>query len=96
MGSAPKKIKINVGEVEVIDIPTMYGMSDEQYREFVQSGELMYVDHHDVLRSYPADYPIATTREQLDIYIEELQRLRGKMVSGSKGTVTEIDSEGVN
>lgn len=80
MSSLPKRIKLQSRELEVVDIPTMYEMSDEQYREFIASGELMYVDHHDVLRSYVADYPIATTREQMDMYIKELQRLRDKMV----------------
>lgn len=67
-------------ELEVVDIPTMYEMSDGQYREFIASGELIYIDHHDVLRSYVADYPFATTREQMDIFIQELQKLRDKMV----------------
>jgi hypothetical protein len=79
MSLAPTKIKLNARELEVVDIPTMYRMSDEQYREFVKSGELLYVDHHDVLRSYVADYPLATSQAQLDILIEELHRLRGKL-----------------
>lgn len=85
--SSIQKIKVNVGEVEVVDIPTMYQMSDDEYRDFIHQGGLgglMYVDHHDVLRSFVADYPLATTREQLDILIEELQGLRSKMVSRSK------------
>jgi len=94
MGSTPKKIKLQSRELEVVDIPTMHGLSDEEYRDFIQSGELMYVDHHEVLRSYPADYPIATTREQLDIYIAELQRLRDTMVSRSENGATEIDDVG--
>ena len=81
MSSMPEKFKFNVGEIESYDNPTMRNMTEEQYRRFVQNGELMYVDHHDVLRSYIADYPLAATREQLDILIEELQKLRGKMVS---------------
>lgn len=78
MSSMPKTIKLQSRELEVVDIPTMYEMSDEQYRYFLESGELIYVDHHDNLRSFVADYPIATTREQLDIYIEELHKLRNK------------------
>lgn len=45
-------------EIECVDIPTMCGMSDDKYWEFLRQGELgglMYVDHHDVLRSYVAD-----------------------------------------
>jgi hypothetical protein len=79
MSSELTKIKINVGEVEVVDIPTMNGMSNEQYREFIRNDGLILVDHHDVLRSSIAGYPLATTREQLDILIQELQALRSKM-----------------
>ncbi len=38
-------------------------------RKFLREGELgglMYVDHHDFLRSFVADYPLATTLEQLE------------------------------
>jgi hypothetical protein len=79
MISGPSKITVNVGEVEVVDIPTMNGMSNEQYRDFIRNDGLVLVDHHNVLRSSIAGYPLATTREQLDILIEELQMLRSKM-----------------
>ena len=81
------KIKFPMNEIECVDIPTMRGMSDNEYREFLREGELgglMYVDHHDVLRSYVADYPLATTREQFDILIEHLQTLRSKMAPRRK------------
>lgn len=77
MSSVPK-IKLN-REIEAVDIPTMSGMSDGEYRDFIQGDGLVFIDHHNVLRSSIADYPIATTREQLDIFIEELQRQRGKL-----------------
>ncbi len=78
MSLAPKKIKLS-REIETVDIPTMSNMSDEQYRNFVQGDGLFFIDHHSILRSSVADYPIAATREQLDIFIEELQRRRGKL-----------------
>ena len=81
------KIKFPLKEIECVDIPTMRGMSDAEYREFLSEGGLgglMYVDHHDVLRSYVADYPLATTLEQFDILIEYLQTLRRKMVPRRK------------
>ena len=61
----------------------MREMSDSEYREFLREGELgglMYVDHHDVLRSYVADYPLATTLQQFDILIDHLHTQRRKMV----------------
>ena len=83
MSSGPEKSKMNAGDVEVVDIPTMHGMSTEQYRDFIRNDGLLYVDRHNILRSSVTGYPIATTPEQLDIFIEELQRLRNKM-KGSK------------
>jgi hypothetical protein len=80
--SSITKIQFPMKEIECVDIPTMSRMSDDKYLEFLRQGELgglMYVDHHDVLRSYVADYPLATSREQVDILMEYLQTLRSKM-----------------
>ena len=74
----PKKIKL-MTEMDVVDSPTMHKLTDDQYREFLQDSGLMWVDHHDILRSTPAGYPLATRRAQVDILIEELQRLRDKV-----------------
>ena len=79
MTSHPKKITSTV-EIETVDIPTMTQLSDAEYRKFVQEDGLVFVDHHDVLRSSAAGYPLATTLEQIDILVEELQKLRSKMV----------------
>jgi hypothetical protein len=89
MSSVLKKIKVN-REIEAVDIPTMNEMSDDEYRNFIQSDELIFIDHHNVLRSSIADYPIATTREQLDIFIEELQRQRGKL-EAVRGDLHELE-----
>ena len=89
MSSMPK-IKVTVEEVECFDIPTMYEMSEDEYRESIDYG-LVFVDHHEVLRSHVAGYPIATTREQLDIFIEELQKLRQKMVSKRADHLVSVD-----
>lgn len=67
-------------EIEAIDIPTMRRMSTENYQQFLANGELFWVDHHDVLRSTPAEYPIATTRQQLDMLIKALETCRERMV----------------
>jgi Bacterial RNA polymerase, alpha chain C terminal domain len=91
MSSVLKKIKVN-REIEAVDIPTMNKMSDDEYRKFIQSDELIFIDHHNVLRSSIADYPIATTREQLDIFIEELQRQRGKL-EAVRGDLHELEPE---
>ncbi len=80
MSSQPKKISITV-DIETVDIPTMVKMTNEEYREYVHNDGLVFVDHHDVLRSSAAAYPLATTLEQFDILIDELQKLRSNMVS---------------
>lgn len=61
-------------EVEAVDIPTMLEMSESEYREYLDGG-LLFVDHHDVLRSAPAEYPLAVTRAQLQMLIQHLQGL---------------------
>lgn len=91
MSSVLKKIKVN-REIEAVDIPTMNEMSDDEYRNFIQVDGLVFIDHHNVLRSSIADYPIATTREQLDIFIEELQRQRGKL-EAVRGDLHELEPE---
>lgn len=73
----PRRFKQNL-EVESIDIHSMYALTDEEYRTYVD-GDLVFVDHHDVLRVANTTCPLATTREQLDIFIDELQRLRETM-----------------
>jgi len=80
MSSQPKKISITV-DIETVDIPTMVKMTNEEYREYLHNDGLVFVDHHDVLRSSAAAYPLATTLEQFDILIDELQKLRSNMVS---------------
>jgi hypothetical protein len=65
-------------EVEAVDIHTMSGMSLEDYRAYVTDG-LLWVDHHDVLRSQPAGYPLATNKEQLRALIARLKALEPKL-----------------
>lgn len=65
-------------EVESVDIRGMHLMTPEEYRYYV-SNDMLLVDHHDILRSHIAGYPIATNKEQLDILIEVLNELRSKL-----------------
>jgi hypothetical protein len=60
------------------DIPAMFQMSDDEYREYVRN-DLLFVDHHGVLRCGPAGYGLATTRGQLDILMTELGALRSEI-----------------
>jgi hypothetical protein len=65
-------------EIEAADIPTMYKMSADEYKLYIEN-ELLIVDHHDVLRSQIAQYPLAVTREQLLILITYLQSLESRV-----------------
>jgi hypothetical protein len=63
------------------DIPTMQQMPDAGYASYLDGG-LFFVDHHDVLRSCFGDYPIAATPRQVDLLIEYLQEIKGRMETG--------------
>lgn len=65
-------------EIEAADIPTMYNMSPTEYSQYI-ANELLFVDHHDVLRSQIAQYPLAVTREQISILITYLQSLESRV-----------------
>jgi len=65
-------------EIDAVDIPTMYKMSIDEYRQYIET-ELFFVDHHDVLRSAIAQYPLAVTHEQLRALITYLQSLDSKV-----------------
>ena len=66
-------------EFRPVDGITMYDMTDEEYRDHVKHGGLFDLDHQNCLRSTSHSFFIATTREQLDILVEELGKFRDKM-----------------
>ena len=67
-------------EVEAVDIQTMAKMSVEVYKTYLREG-LLFVDHHDVLRSVPAEYPLAVTKEQFKALLAYLKELEPKVGS---------------
>jgi hypothetical protein len=71
-------------EIEATDIPTMSRMQNSEYWDFLKRGELFFVDHHDILRSTPAEYPLATNRQQLDMLIESLKEFRDRMTDNQE------------
>ena len=71
------KLSVTVDE-SAVDIPTMYRMSIGEYQMYVET-ELLFVDHHDVLRSGPGEYPLAVTREQLRVLIAHLKSLEHRV-----------------
>lgn len=65
-------------DVTAVDIPTMAEMTIDEYNEYLRTGLLM-VDHHDVLRSEPAGYPIAVNKAQLRALITYLETLEPRV-----------------
>lgn len=78
MGVKPPVHKCKM-DVDMIDLHDLFKLSDADYREFVRDNGLTFLDSHRVLRVASCDSGLATTREQLDILIEELQALRPEM-----------------
>jgi hypothetical protein len=72
-----KTIKVNT-EVEVVDIPTMGEMNIDDYKDYLDEG-LFFVDHHSVLRSLPAGYPIAVTKTQFKALVDYIKSLESKV-----------------
>jgi hypothetical protein len=66
-------------DAEALDIPAMRELDVEAYKAYVRD-HLLWVDHHEVLRSTLAEYPYATTPEQVDAFIEVLKECRARMV----------------
>ncbi len=65
-------------DVEAVDIQTMADMSPANYETYLRDG-LFFVDHHDVLRSTPAQYPLAVTRQQYKALMAYLKELRPRI-----------------
>lgn len=54
-------------------------MNTEEYRQVLRDGAILWIDHHDFVRSTFSEEIFATNREQLDALIEHLQAYRAKM-----------------
>ena len=67
-------------KVITMDIPSMLELSDDEYRNIID-GEMFLVDHHEILRLETTGQPIATSIEQLNILIEELEKMKVRMAS---------------
>ncbi|MBS0220377.1 MAG: hypothetical protein JSR91_06505 [Proteobacteria bacterium] len=67
-------------EIEAADIRTMKAMSLGDYEAYLRDGNgLVWVDHHDVLRSGIAGYPIAANKAQLRAFIAYLRELEHRL-----------------
>ncbi|WP_019578286.1 hypothetical protein [Curvibacter lanceolatus] len=71
-------------DVVAVDIQTMGDMSMEDYNEYLRSG-LLNVDHHDILRSEPAGYPLAVTKKQFKALMDYLKEIEPKVGISNPG-----------
>lgn len=60
--------------VVAVGIDTMGDMSMKDYEEYLRNG-LLTVDHHDILRSEPAGYPLAVTKAQFKALLAYLNEI---------------------
>jgi hypothetical protein len=74
----PNKTFTQRQDVTAVDIQAMAEMSLQDYEEYLRSGLIM-VDHHDVLRSEPAGYPLAVTKAQFKALLKYLEQLEPKV-----------------
>jgi hypothetical protein len=65
-------------EVTAVHIQTMEDMSLEEYKKYLDGG-LFFVDHHGILRSGPAEYPLAVTKVQFETMLSFLKMLDSKV-----------------
>lgn len=72
---------IESDDLKWADIPTMQGMSDAEYQAYIEDNAIIWLDHHDILRSSldESGPPLATTREQINTLIGMLYEFKAKM-----------------
>ena len=66
--------------IKAMDNASMSKLADSDYRNYIE--ELFFVGGSDhALRAEKGGYPFATTNEQLDILIEELMKMKERVIS---------------
>jgi|LakMenEpi03Aug12_release.lakeMendotaPanAssembly.Ray.scaffolds.fasta_scaffold2581918_1 hypothetical protein len=65
-------------DVTAVDIQGMADMSIDDYKQYLRDG-LLTVDHHDILRSEPAGYPLAVNKLQFKALLAYLKELESKV-----------------
>lgn len=63
---------------KVADIQTMREMPVDGYSNYI-ANDLLFLDHHGVLRSDIGQYPLATSPEQVEALVEYLKGIAAKM-----------------
>ncbi|MFH0287323.1 hypothetical protein ACGRSR_06680 [Vibrio owensii] len=63
-------------KIEAYDIDTVAKMNPVEYENYLE--ELIYIDHHDIVRSGIAGYPLAVECWQIDCIIRKLETLKSQ------------------
>lgn len=79
MKAITKQNTIKNQDITAIDIITMEVLSKHDYEQYLNDEGLFYIDHHEVLRSRGAGFPIATSKEQIQVLIKHLEKQIPKM-----------------
>jgi len=74
-----EEFEFEIEKITSLDIPSMAKLTEEEFIEYVKADNLLYVDHHDVLRCGKTGRPFATTPRQMDLFIEYLSFLRNRL-----------------
>lgn len=74
------------GFLEIKVEPNYFAASIDEMRQMSPLGysnyivpDLIYQDHHDIVRASAGDYPLATTPAQIDALISLLQSMKQRM-----------------
>jgi hypothetical protein len=65
-------------EIEALDGPTLYRLSEEDYKVYLRD-HLFLIDHHDTLRSGLTGFHFATTKRQFELLMQFLEENRSKI-----------------
>lgn len=79
MKAITKQFTLKNQDITSIDIVTMEVLTNHDYEEYLNDEGLFYIDHHEVLRSSGAGFPVATSKEQVKILMKYLERQIHKM-----------------
>jgi len=77
-----KSLKYNIWtitqKVVAADIQSMGDMNENDYKEYIEN-YLIELNHHNIIKSSAAGYPIACNKRQLELLIQYLTSLKNKL-----------------
>lgn len=74
-----------ISSKDIIEYQEQFGIQDlssmltGDYRQALEAGAFIWIDHHDHVRSTFSEEIIATNREQVDALIQQLENFKSRM-----------------